>query len=347
MLRRVLVLSLSLFACTESGQHVPPPDVATGDVGTWQAAAPLPTARANHCIAAIDDWVLVIGGNHADGMMGFVKTDEIAAAQVGADGTLGPWQLAGKTPSPVSECTATSDGHTLYVIDGLYDVDTDARQVFTADLDATGHLGTLTSMATLPQIAISSEAAIRGGDLLMMDTVLPADGDATVTLRTPLAGTPTWTTDDWHIGFRAQAQYAFSDDVAFTIGGYKGDADNTVTNEVFFAPIGADGLIGASNPTAPLPAPVAFGEAIAVDDFVFVVGGRAQVFGAGGTTSVFAAHVEADGSLSAWTTLGPLPFPRTNHELTVVGDYLVLAGGADTAGGDTKVLVAQVRFPAE
>src|SRR5438309_12026273 len=80
------------------------PHVATGEVGTWQAAPALPIARANHCAAVIDDWLLVIGGNRALPGGGFAKTDEIHAARLAADGTLGAWQLAGYTASAVSEC---------------------------------------------------------------------------------------------------------------------------------------------------------------------------------------------------------------------------------------------------
>jgi len=346
MLRHLLLLApLPLLACTDPdpGPVEPLPTVATGELDAWQTAAALPTARANHCAAAIDDWILVIGGNHEQGE-GFVKTDEIHAAQLSSDGTLGPWQLAGRTPSPVSECSAAGDGRTLYIVDGIYDREADARHVFTAELDDAGMLGALASMATLPQIAISSEATVHADQLLMMDTVLPVDGDQTVTLRTSTAGGGAWITDDWKIGFRAQSQYAFAADFAYTLGGYKGDAGNPVTDEVFVAPLGADGAIGATRPTTKLPAPTAFGEAIAVDDFVFLVGGRAQVFGAEASSAVFAAPIEADGSLGAWITLPPLPLGRTNQELVVVGDFLVIAGGATDGGGDANVLTARVRF---
>src|SRR4051794_35367804 len=92
-----------LAACSTS-----PASVATGELGPWQTAASLPTPRANHCSTAVEDWVLVIGGNYM-GADGFVKTDEIHAARVAPDGSLGAWQLAGHTPSPVTECNATSD----------------------------------------------------------------------------------------------------------------------------------------------------------------------------------------------------------------------------------------------
>lgn len=334
---------LIVVGCTPTDEPVPVA-TATGDLGAWQLAAPLPTARANHCSAVIGDTLLVIGGNTRVGDT-FIKTDEIHAGKVAADGTI-TWTLAGRTPSPVTECTATADGRRLFLIDGLYDRDTDARQVFTAELDAAaGTVGPLLSFATLPQLAISSEAAVRAGSLLMMDTLLPDEGDTTLTLRTPTTAAA-WTTDDWRIPFRAQAQYAFTDRFAFTLGGYTGATGNPVTTDVFVAALAADGAITApARPTTALPAPTAFGEAVAVDDFLFVAGGRPQALGAPGTTNVLSAEVLADGALAPWRPLPPLPMARTNHELAVVGDFLVLAGGAVNGPGDATVLVARVRFP--
>jgi hypothetical protein len=78
---------------------------------------------------------------------------------------------------------------------------------------------------------------------------------------------------------------------------------------------------------------------------VFVAGGRAQVLGAPGTTTVVAAHVAPDGALDAWQAAAALPMARTNHELAVVGDFLVVTGGAASGPGDATVLVSRVRFP--
>jgi hypothetical protein len=333
-----LIVVVTLAACTQAS-------TATGTIGTWVAGPPLPTPRANHCSVAIDSWILAIGGNHADGT-DFVKTDEIAAAELGADGTLGPWQVAGHTPSPVSECTATADGRTLYIIDGIYDDPTDGGQIFSADLDtATGQLAPLTAIGALPTgvTATSSAAAIHDQPLLVMDSILPADGDTTDTLRAPLSAMTSWSTDDWHIGFRAQAQFAFGRDFAYTLGGYHDPSIGAVA-DAFVAPIGADGTVGAPVTTTALAVPTAFGEAALVDDWLFVIGGRSQVFAAGGTTTVSAAHIAADGTIGAWMPATELPMPRTNHTVVLAGDYLVLTGGADTGGGDTTVLVAQARY---
>lgn len=330
-----LAALLPLVACATNAPS-PPTATATGELGAWQPGPPLPTPRANHCSAAIDDWILVIGGNHQSGS-DFVKTDEIHAAQLAPDGTLGAWQLAGRTPSPVSECTATSDGRHLYIIDGLYDTATDNGHVYTADLDPTGHLGTLTTMTTLPvgTVAISSEATVAGASLVIAHSAL--DADDTGALTTPLT-TPTWSTDDWAIKFRAQAQYAFTATHAYTLGGYHDPS--AVLTDVYVAPLTG----GPATATTALPAPTGFGEAVAVDDYIFLVGGRAQVFGGTPMTATYATHIAADGTLEGWSTATALPMARTNHDLVLVGDFLVLTGGAANGGGDSTVLIAQARY---
>lgn len=342
MLLKALVLIPLAAACATEGAGSVIPSTATGQLEPWRTAPPLPVPRANHCSAVIDDWVLVIGGNYKQGAE-FVKTADIHAAQLAPDGTLGAWQLAGQAPSPVTECNATSDGRSLYLIDGLYDDELSGRQVFTAELDANGHLAPLTSLGRLPadQIAISSEATVRAGNLVLMDTRLQNEGDTVVTLRTPLSAPLAWTVDDWAIGFRGQAQYAFADHFTYVLGGYKGDTGNPVSTDTF---VMGD---GAPRATTPLPTPTTFGEAVAVDDWVFVVGGRTQVFGATGSASVLASPIDATGNLGAWTSTAELPMIRTNHDLALVGDHLVLTGGAGAGPGDTTVLTARVRYPVE
>ncbi len=345
-MRALLALPL-VIACTTT----PTPDRATGEVGSWITGPSLPVPRANHCSAVIDNWVLVIGGNHME-TSGFVSTDEIDAAQLAPDGTLGAWQVAGHTASPVSECNATADANHLYIIDGLYDDMSDNGGIFTADLDTTaGTLGALTKLGALPDgvVAISTAANIADHTLMVMDTTLPTDpdGDTTVTLTSPLANM-TWATDDWHIGFREQAQYAFTDTFAYTLGGYH-DPDIGAVADVFVAPIGANATVGTAVASTALPMPVGWGEAAAVDGYLFVVGGRAQTFppaGMGGTTNVFAAPIATDGSVGTWQAATALPMARTNQSMVLAGDYLVLTGGAASGPGDSTVLVAQVRYPA-
>ena len=84
--------------------------------------------------------------------------------------------------------------------------------------------------------------------------------------------------------------------------------------------------------------------AVAVDDWLFVVGGRTEVFNAPGMTTVFAGKLAPTGDITEWLQLAALPMPRTNHELAVVGDYLVLTGGAEMGPGDDTVWTTRARY---
>lgn len=331
MPRRLLLLALA--ACTSE----PPAHVATGELDAWQMSAPLPVARANHCAVAIDDWVLVVGGNHAAGS-GFASTDEIDAAQLQPDGTLGAWRVAGHLASPASEPTCAVEGRTLYVIDGIYDVQTDGGQIWTATLDASGQLGPLTSWGHLPDgvVAIASGAYVHDGTLIVTHATLPMQGDMTSTLRTPLKS-PAWAADASQIDFHAQYETAFTPTSAYVLGGYHDPAVGALA-DVYVVET------GSVTKTTPLPAPVAFGAAIAVDDWLYVAGGRAQVFGAPGTSTVYAAPIAPDGALGAWQPTTSLAIGRANYALVAVGDYLVATGGATNGPGDTDVMTARVRF---
>ena len=123
------------------------------------------------------------------------------------------------------------------------------------------------------------------------------------------------------------------------LGGYHDPAVGALA-DAYVAPLAG----GAVVQTTPLPAPVAFGSAAVVDNWLFVTGGRAQVFGAPGTTNVYAAPIAGDGSLGAWQTTSALAVARTNHTLTLVGDYVVVTGGAMNGPGDATVMVARARF---
>jgi hypothetical protein len=325
------ILVVGVAACGTEGP------TATGELEPWTATAALPTPRANHCMAVIDDHLFVIGGNHADGAGGFVKTDEIHMATL-VYGVVTDWTLAGHTPSPVTECSATASGSSLYVLGGIYDDDAHRGNVWTATFDGNA-LSSMTALTSIPSDAATSmEAAVRDGQLLVSETRIPQSGDMTRTLVLDLA-TTTWTTRDWGIGFRAQSQVAFSGEFIYTIGGYHDPALGTVA-DVSFQSI-AD---GSTRATLELPTQLGFGEAVAVDDWLFVVGGRAQVFGAPGTSTVFAGKLADSGDVTEWLPLAALPMARTNHELAVVGDYLVLTGGAVMGPGDDTVWTSRGRF---
>jgi hypothetical protein len=127
------------------------------------------------------------------------------------------------------------------------------------------------------------------------------------------------------------------------LGGYLGGATEVVSS-IEGAAISLDGSVGGRFTAGALPEPTSFGEAVAVDDYLFVIGGRGAVFGASGRTTVLAARIGQDGRPGAWSSQTPLPAGRTNHDAALSGSFLYVTGGATNGPGLDTVFVARVRF---
>jgi hypothetical protein len=323
---------------------------ANGTVGAWQTLAPMPHARANFCATAVDGFVVVVGGNYPD-EGGFTKLDEIDAAEVHADGSLGAWQVVGHAPSPVTECTvgATTDDvepKTLYLIDGIYDDASKQGHVFSASfghdagvaiMSPLADVGTLpTGMDAFDDIAFSAAGKI-------WSTVSLLSGSCGL-----IGGPAPWIENDFLSEFRGRPQWAYAiaggATYAYVIGGYSdADAGNVVLASGSGAKIAAAGPTGGVSVTD-LPSPTTFGMAASADDFVFVIGGRGAIFAGTPRTDVYSAQASAtNGALGAWSAQTSLPSPRTNAAAVVAGNFLYVLGGANTSATDT-VYAAQVRF---
>jgi hypothetical protein len=308
----------------------------------------MPVPRANHCSVTVGGYLVVLGGNYMpDGGSSFVALDAVLVAPLHADGTLGAWSQAGSTPSPVSGCTAVASDNTIYLIDGIYDDASDEGQVYSAELSASGTLGSWTTRGPLPngQDAFYSDAWVASD---ATSTLYAMDSSMTLTaaLRVPTSPSlGSWVEDDWLPGFLGRPEYAFTGDYVYAIGGYTMDdaGDNPAVTTVHAAPVEADGSIGAPFTTEPLPAPVTFGKAVAVDGWVFVVGGKASVYGPG-EASTRSSLVGAGGKLGTWTAQASLPQGRTDMALTLAGDFLYLTGGGYDGPGLATVCAARVRF---
>jgi len=327
--------------------------LANGTVGAWQTLSPMPQARANHCSVTAAGYLVVIGGNYANDAGGFSSTDAVHVAALHADGSLGAWSQAGTTPSPVNSCTATAQGNTIYLVDGIYDDPSYQGTMLSATLSGAGVLSPWTMLGPLPsgQDAFYSNAWIASDSastLYAMDAYLPSDGGAgaIIALHVPLSPqVGSWSMDEWIPDFLGHPEYAFTGKYVYALGGYTtDDAGNLpVQSAVFGAPIETGGAVGSSVAEQALPSPVAFGQAVAVDDWLFVVGGKDAVFGSG-ASSVVSAQLGSGGSIGAWASQTALPDGRTDFATTLAGDFLYVTGGGSNGPGLDTVFAARVRF---
>lgn len=105
-------------------------------------------------------------------------------------------------------------------------------------------------------------------------------------------------------------------------------ADNDV---VYSLGLGADGSPGQWRLEQPLPAARFHGSAETIDRFIFAIGGIETQPGLA-SAYVWRAEILADGVLSAWTEVTPLPEGRSHHSSFIHGRTLFVLGGLDGSG---------------
>jgi hypothetical protein len=321
----------------------------------------MPTPRANHCSVVANGFLVVIGGNYMPaGKTTFVSIADVHVARIAADGSLGAFKVAGKTPSPVNSCTAASDGKDVYLVDGIFDDMTSGGNVRRATLSDDGDLGAWDTLGALPASVdiLYSSARVSNGRLDAFYAELPGSGDGIALAGASVDGTTLgpWQHTTWLSGFRGHPQYAFATldaslggtSYVYALGGYvSNDAGNDVVADGAGAALDAAGVPGKSFAVMPLPKPRSFGQAVGVDDWLFVIGGKESVFGASGSADVVASKVGAGGALDAWSPVASLPEGRTSHSVALGGDFLYVTGGGFDAGGLDTVFVARVRYPVQ
>ena len=79
-----------------------------------------------------------------------------------------------------------------------------------------------------------------------------------------------------------------------------------------------------------LPAPRNGASVVTVSDGLILLGGADQNYTP--QTSVWKATLQSDGTLGAWEEMSPLPEPRANAAVALVGDAIWLWGGRDADG---------------
>jgi hypothetical protein len=318
-----------------------PQSHADGTVEPWTTLAALPAPVANHCAVAMGSTLILAGGNNEPtGATSFVSLDAVQAAAVAADGSLGTWNLIGHLPSPGTECVLAVSGNTLVLLGALFDDDTLDGNVWTATLGTDGMLTPWVLVGTLPygRRALTAGATIVDGTVWLTDAQLSSEGPeqsiiASATLGATALGA--WTKTQYWPEFRGMPLGAFTDDAAFILGGYDDSGVLTDVTGIAFAG-------GSGAPTTALPEARTYGAAVAVDGYVFAIGGRTEVLGVAPLPTVLSA--KSDGAtVGAWTTQAAMPSPRSNQTATVVGDWLFVLGGGNNGPGLDTVFRARVK----
>lgn len=139
---------------------------------------------------------------------------------------------------------------------------------------------------------------------------------------------------------------SYANGFLYNIGGFSasnGEADGT---NVFYSPVSRDGTIGPWKRTSSLPEAVYEHASVALDGYVYVLGGVHYTPSAGDffSNTVYYAKANSDGTLGAWLTTTSLPADYYFHAASAWNHTIFITGGAsNTNDGNKTVYSAGIR----
>lgn len=203
-------------------------------------------------------------------------------------------------------------------------------------------LGSWTAATSLPEPRSGNGAVSANGYLYLIGGI---NGSGTVTstvymARTNADGTlGTWsTTTPVPVPIRS-IRPVFANGFVYLTGGTSDGG--TLFSTVYYAPVQANGTLGAWNTTTALPQAQISHTAFAVGGFLYVVGGN---IGSTCVTTVRYAAINANGTIGSWITTSALPQARCGivSAGATYNGYLYVAAGFNNSDLTNRVYYARI-----
>jgi uncharacterized repeat protein (TIGR01451 family) len=303
----------------------------------WTATTPLPQALANRNAVVRGDYLYFVAGKSPSDS----PVANIYSARIQSGGGLSAWTVAGQLPVALYLHAVAATETDLYVVGG-WDGSQTRAEVWRAPFAANGILGAFVQVGNYPVALDLHDAVIVQNRLYVVGGWTGTEPLNTVAYADLLpGGLGSWVT----VSSLPKALYRLSalayNNRIYVTGGYDNQQSQST---VYYANVQPDGTLAGWQTTTELPVGVFFHETVVQDGQLVVLGGRNS-----GTEyrSVYAAPLNADGSVGAWTLESELP--ETLHRFAAVSvsrngsDYLYIMGGLH--GADYRPTVYHSTYP--
>jgi len=332
------VPSTGAFTLTDAGHSTlgltfassgnPPPFLEAAWLTALPPAGTLPAPRTGAAAVVYGSHVYLSGG-----FDGVYYSSAIFRAETYADGTLGPWGLAGFMPAALYGHQAVAARGRLYILGGS-GFGAAHDEVWSADISSAGALGSWEAEPKLNAPVYFHAAALAGGRIYVAGGYMPGSGVLN-SLRYAAIG-PDGTLSDWQAAGSVPApRYGHSltllEDRLLLAGGNDGSSARAETWT--YSPAG-----DAWTPYTQLPSPRFGHAAAAVENRLYVFGGNN---GYASQSHVFHSSVPAAGT-APWAAGEPIPAARQFSAVALTGGRLHLIGGASGSVPSDSVCSAVV-----
>ena len=145
-----------------------------GSLGNWFPETPLPVAMYDGCAIITKNRIYVLGG-YTSGSIANIYT-----APINPDGSLGAWTGAGTLPAAISMAQCAVIGNKVYLVGGFKPYPTPSADVYVANINSDGTLGTWSTGPSLPQARGYAQLFVVGNQMILMGGTASGSIDSTV-----------------------------------------------------------------------------------------------------------------------------------------------------------------------
>jgi len=302
------------------------------DIINWTTGTALPGNLYLSQAIVTKNRVYLLGGHD-----GTYRISTVYTAPINTDGTLGTWIASNSLPGILSNSQAIVTKNRVYLLGGNISNGVSTNIVYTAPINSDGTLGTWTTDVSLPLAIHAAQAVVTKNRVYLLSGINNTTYITTIyTAPINTDGTlGSWTTSGNIPGVLTSSQIAVTNNRIYLIGGYNG---TTFVSAIYTAPINTDGTLGTWTTDTSLPSVLSHSESIVTKNKVYIFGGA--IAGNTGTTTVYTAPINADGTLGPWTTGTALPSNLYLSQAIVTKNRVYLLGGYNGSAPVSTVYTA-------
>lgn len=312
-----------------------------GDITGWAAGTAMPVGVNYAQVLVTKNRVYVIGGISASS-----ASAEVYTAPINGDGTIGAWATTTALPQTVSKSHLVVTKNRVYLIGGVVNGGS-SNVIYTAPINSDGTLGAWATTATNFPVAIKQAHVVSTGSRVYVIGGNVGGNAVTTSYYAPINSDGTL--GAWALSSSSTPSPIYSGQVIVTknyvyiIGGRGGIGyPNSVA---YRGVLNADGTITDwTNQTAAsgIPGTRSDSSSIIVGNQAYLIAGFTGSSNTV-TNTVYTSTVNADGTLSSWTTLTSLPVNLAVTQIFTTTSKVYLLTGV-TDGGTISADVYSAGF---
>jgi len=291
---------------------------SNGTLGAWTATTSFTTARRYHTSVIANGYVYVIGGFNG------TYFDTVQFAPINTNGTVGAWTATTSFPNARFLHSSVVHNGILYVIAG-----SNSTTYFNnsyAPINSNGTIGTWGDTESL--VARDAHASVNYKGYMY---TLGGSSSNNSYFRTTnysrinnggIGTTKSFASTTAFNNNRNGQTVLTANGYIYVLGGF--DNASNYLNDVQYAPLNADGTVGAWTATTSFSTGRSNHAAVITNSYIYVLGGNTA---AANLNDVQYAPLNADGTVGAWTATTSFVTTRVSHTATAHKGYIYILGG--------------------